>query len=132
MKKVLFLLLVCLTLVGLSGCSLKATGTWEFSELTVKVIGFEKTYTIGDEYEGTKLSSDYTSIVLKADGTGTFKMFGSDPTEITWEINDDDDITITDSNGLTIEAELEDGFLEFDMSMFGTGVEFRLTKKGLF
>lgn len=55
MKKILFLLLCCITLVGLTGCSLKATGTWELSELTTKVVGFEKTYKIGDDYEGTKL-----------------------------------------------------------------------------
>lgn len=131
MKRFLLLLICCLTLVGLSGCSVKAIGTWELAELTTKVIGMEKTYKIGDDYEGTKLTGEYTSITLKLDGTGTITMLGSEPTEITWEINDDDDVIISSDN-LKIEAELEDGYLEFDMSMFGTGIEFRLTRKSIF
>ena len=131
MKKILFLLLCCLTLISLTGCSLKAVGTWELTELTTKVVGFEKTYKIGEEYEGVKLTSDFTYIELKMDGTGTLAILGSEPTDITWEL-DGDDLTITNSDNLTIEAELEDGYLVFDMSMFGTGLEFKLAKKGLF
>ena len=66
------------------------------------------------------------------DGTGTIAILGSEPTEITWELVDDDDVKITNSSDITIEAELEDGYLVFDMSLFGTGYEFKLTKKGLF
>ena len=132
MKKILFLLLCCLTLIGLTGCSLKAVGTWELSELTTKVVGFEKTYKVGDDYEGTKLTGEYTYVELKMDGTGTLVLLGSEPTEITWELVDDDDVKITNSSDITIEAELEDGYLVFDMSMFGTGLEFKLAKKGLF
>ena len=132
MKKILFLLLCCLTLIGLTGCSLKAVGTWELEELTTKVFGVEKTYKVGDEYEGVKLTGEFTYIELKMDGTGTLAILGSDPTEITWELVDDDDVKITNSDNLTIEAELEDGYLVFDMSMFGTGLEFKLAKKGLF
>ena len=65
-------------------------------------------------------------------GTGTLVLLGSDPIDITWELVDDDDVMITNSNDITIEAELDDGYLVFDMSMFGTGLEFKLAKKGLF
>ena len=131
MKKILFLLLCCLTLIGLTGCSLKAVGTWELETLTTKIVGFEKTYKVGDDYEGVKLTGDFTYVELKMDGTGTITILGSEPTDITWEL-DGDDLVITNSDNLTIEAELEDGYLVFDMSMFGTGIEFKLAKKELF
>jgi hypothetical protein len=131
MKKILLLLVCCLTLVGLSGCSLKVWGTWEMAELTTKVLGFEKTLAVGDEYLGTELTSDYIVVEFKTDGTGSLKMKDSDPTSITWELNEEI-VKITDSNDVTIDAKLEDKFLVIDMTGFGTGVVFKLTKKGLF
>ena len=131
MKKILLLIVCLCTLVGLSGCSIKVLGTWELSELTAKVLGFEKTYKIGDEYEDVKLTSDYTYITFNIDGTGELVLLGSEPSKITWEMNDDT-IIIKDSSDTTIEAELEDGYLEFDVSILGTGIELKLTKKGLF
>ena len=131
MKKFLLLIVCLLTVVGLSGCSIKVLGTWELSEITTKVLGFEKTYKIGEEYEGEILTSESTYITFNIDGTGKMALLGSEPSEITWEMQDDD-IIIKGANDLTIEAELDDGFLEFDMSVLGTGVEFKLSKNGLF
>ena len=131
MKRILLLLVCCLTLIGLSGCSLKVMGTWEMEELTTKILGFEKTLQVGEEYLGTELTSDYIVVEFKLDGTGTLTMKGSEPQNITWEINEDT-VKIVDSNDAEITAKLDDKFLVIDMTGFGTGVVFKLVRKGLF
>ena len=131
MKKILLLLICCLTLIGLTGCSLKVVGTWEMEELSTKIAGFEKNYRVGDQYLGTELTSDYVVVEFKNDGTGSLSMKGSDPESITWELNDEN-VKITDSHGVIIDAKLEDKFLVIDMTGYGTGVVFKLTRKGLF
>lgn len=131
MKKFLLLLICCLTLIGLTGCSVKVMGTWEMEELTTKILGFEKTLHVGEEYLGTELTSDYIVVEFKLDGTGTLTMKGSEPQNITWEINEDT-VKIIDSNDAEIAAKLDGKFLVIDMTGFGTGVVFKLTRKSIF
>ena len=68
---------------------------------------------------------------LNLDGTGELVLLGSEPNQITWEMKDDI-IIIKDSSDLVIEADIDDGIIEFDVSVLGTGFEFKLAKKGLF
>ena len=70
MKKFLLLLIRCFTLIGLTGCSVQ--GTWKFEEKTAEVLGFQKTYKIGDKDAlGKEITEDYLVIEFNKDGTGT-------------------------------------------------------------
>ena len=126
MKKFLLLLVCCLTLVGLSGCSLKAIGTWELSEVSFKVGPIGTTVKAGESYLGMEIDPEFTVITLKLNGTGTIVLAGSEPTEVEWEAKDGI-IKISDEDG-TIEAKLEDDFLVFESSFFGMTAEYKLAK----
>ena len=61
------ILTLVLSLFCLVGCS--PAGTYKFESLTVGAFGFEKTYEVGQEYNGQELTADYFTLQLNDDGT---------------------------------------------------------------
>ena len=93
-----FTLLVCL--FCFVGCG--ATGTYKFQSLTVEVLGFAKTYEVGQEYNGETLEAGYMTLKLNSDGTAVITN-GDDDTSFTcdWEKGEDGEITFK-QNGVTL------------------------------
>ena len=104
MKKMKVLLASVFTLViclfCFAGCS--AAGTYKFQSLTVEVLGFAKTYEIGQEYNGEELEADYMTLKLNSDGTATITWDEDDTSfNCEWEQGDDGVITFK-QEGITI------------------------------
>lgn len=95
---VLAVITLCLSLAG---CG--ASGTYKFESLTV--LGTE--YKVGEKYSGKELESGSYRLVLKSDGTCTFKSIDSE-NEVsgTWEEKEDGKI---DFSGIGISNATRDG-----------------------
>ena len=111
MKKIKVLLASVFTLVVclfcFAGCS--AAGTYKFQSLTVEVLGFAKTYEVGQEYNGEELEADYMTLKLNSDGTAVITN-DEDDTSFTCDWEQDDEGVITfKQNGLTIYKATVDG-----------------------
>lgn len=132
MKKVKVLLVGILTLVlslfCLVGCGVE--GTYKFESLSVGALGFTKTYEVGEEYNGEKLTKDYFTLELKKDGTA---VVGEDGSTFTCDWAEDDGKITFKQNGITLYTATVDGnemTLKFgDTSLAGMTM---VLKKGLF
>ena len=133
MKKVKVFLVGILTLVlslfCLVGCG--PAGTYKFESLTVGALGFEKTYEVGQEYNGEELTKDYFTLELKDDGTA---VIGDDGETFNCQWTEGEDGTITfKQNGLTLYTATIDGSTMTvkvgDTSLAGMTL---ILKKGLF
>ena len=111
MKKMKVLLVSVFTLIMclfcFVGCS--AAGTYKFQSLTVEVLGFAKTYEVGQEYDGDELEDDYMVLKLNSDGTAVITMDEDDMTyNCEWEQSDDGVITFK-QEGITLYKATIDG-----------------------
>ena len=134
MKKLKVLLATVFTLVVclfcFAGCS--AAGTYKFQSLTVEVLGFAKTYEVGQEYDGEELTADYMTLKLNSDGTATITADGGETTyNCEWEQSDDGVITFK-QEGITIYKATVDGMeMTLEGDVLGLAGMKVVMKKGL-
>ena len=133
MKKMRVFLVGILTLVFslffLVGCG--PAGTYKFESLKMGALGFEKTYEVGQEYNGEELTKEYFTLELKDDGTA---VIGDDGETFTCEWTEGEDGVITfKQNGITLyTATVEGNTMTVkvgDTSVVGLTL---ILKKGLF
>lgn len=85
-----------------------ASGKYKFESVTVGVGPLSKTYEVGDEYLGTKLSKDWFTLELNSDGTCSIKTNDKDSVQTgTW--TEEDGVITFDVSGLTIGKATKDG-----------------------
>lgn len=132
MKKMKVLLASVLTLIMCLFCFVGCgtTGTYKFQSLSVEVMGFSKTYEVGDEYEGEKIKSDYASVKLNSDNTAVITI---DETVYNCEWAEEEDGSITfKQEGVPFGKATLDGSemtLKVDIAVASMTI---VMKKGLF
>lgn len=105
MKKLLLLLVCCLTVLTLAGCD-STVGTWKFVEKT-NLLG------IVTKAGENDITEDYLVIVFEKDGTGTFTQ---KDTKLTLAFNwvEEDNLIKVTGTLVNFEAKIETGYLLFD------------------
>ena len=115
MKKLLLLLVCCLTVLSLAGCD-ATVGTWKFAEKT-SILG------IVTKAGENNITEDYLVIVFEKDGTGTFRQ---EDLEMTFAFNGvkEEDLIKVSGTLINFEARIEKGYLLFDYA----GASYKMKK----
>ena len=107
------MVLAAASVVALTACSAKPTGTYKFESVSLEMMGVTTTYNVGDAQGSGEFSEDSATLTLNKDGTYTFvdRTFVESTTTGTWEVykdaGGDKRIKFDDTNNMVADYDKE-------------------------